>query len=183
MRKLVVTLLMSLDGVVSAPERLLPLWDDEAKRYAVDELEDFDAFVFGRVTYQAFAARWPSVRNDEFADALNRRPKHVASRTLSELTWNGSTLLDGDIAAQIAELKRSPGKHLMKYGLGELDKTLLPHGLIDELRISLVPVVIGEGRHLLDGIDHDLQPKLELAGMHRFRNGILRLTYSVARPS
>src|ERR1043166_748605 len=174
---------MSLDGVVSAPERLLPLRDDEAKRYAVAELEEFDAFVFGRVTYEAFAARWPHVRDDPFADALDRLPKYVASRTLRELSWTGSTRLDGDVAAQSAALKRRHGKHLMKYGVGALDRTLLAHGLIDELRISLVPIVLGEGRPLLHGLDPSLQPKLELSDTKRFSNGILRLTYAVVSSS
>lgn len=118
------------------------------------------------------------VRGDEFADVLNRRPKYVASRTLHELTWTGSTLLGGDAAAQIAELKREPGKHIMKYGLGKLDETLLAHGLVDELRISLIPVVLGEGRHLLEGSAS--HPKVELSEIKRFHDGMLRMTYAVA---
>jgi dihydrofolate reductase len=181
MRKLVVTTLMSLDGVVGAPERLLPLWDDEAKRYAVAELADFDAFLFGRVTYQAFASRWPSVGGDPFADTLNRLPKYVASRKPRDLSWTPSFVVGGDVAAEIGGLKQRPGKHIMKYGLGQLDETLLAHELIDEIRISLVPISLGGGRRIFEGVDPRLHPGLLLANTHAFRNGMVRLTYTVRR--
>jgi dihydrofolate reductase len=179
MRRLVVTALVSLDGVVSAPERLLPLWDEENKRYAVSELTEFDALLFGRVTYEAFAARWPAIHDDEFGDTLNRLPKYVASRSLRDTTWTGSSLLRGDVAAAIADLKQRPGKHILKYGFGELDKTLFQHQLIDELRVSLVPVIIGSGRRLLDGVERHSHSQLRLAHAHPFSNGIIRLTYTL----
>jgi dihydrofolate reductase len=175
MRKLITTLLMSIDGVVSAPERLLPMWDDEAKRYAVDELDDCGALLFGRATYQSFASRWPNVRNDAFADRLDALPKYVASRTLREATWANTTVISGDVADHIAALKREGGKHIMKYGLGPLDDALFARDLVDEIRVSIVPIVIGEGRHF------SARGNLALTDVHRFRSGIVRLSYSVTR--
>jgi hypothetical protein len=179
MRKLVVTTLMSLDGVVAAPERLLPMWDDEAKRYAVTELADFDAFLLGRVTYEAFAARWPMVRGDTFADALNRLPKYIASRTLRDATWNGSTVLRGNVADAIGELKREPGKqhHEVRAGSAGRDAA----GKRPDRRDQDLPHADRDRRtpaHL-EGIDQRLHPALRLTNTQSFRNGLIRLTYEV----
>ena len=179
MRKLVVSTLMSLDGVVGSPERLLPLWNDENKEYAAAELADFDAFLFGRLTFEAFGARWPSVRGDAFADALNSFPKYVASRTLKRASWSPTVLLNGDVAVEIERLKNQPGKNIMKYGLGQLDRTLIENRLLDELRVSIVPVAIGSGRHLFEGLDLPKPPQLRLTDQKTFSNGIVRLTYAV----
>jgi len=176
MRKLIVSTLMSLDGVVGTPERLLSHWDEENKAYAVEELRGCDAFFFGRVTYDVFAARWPSVRNDAFADALNALPKYVASRTLRQPAWEGSIVLPD--AAELAALKKQPGKDIMKYGLGEVDRALIERKLIDELRISVVPVVLGAGRHLFEGLP---SVALRFAKVKTFTNGILRTSYEVVK--
>lgn len=177
MRRLVVTTLMSLDGVVGAPEKLLPFWDGENKQYAVEELGACDAFLFGRVTFDTFAARWPSVRGDAFADVLNTLPKYVASRTLGLTTWAGSEVLGQDVASEVRALKARPGKEIVKYGVGDLDRTLLAHGLVDELRVSVVPVVIGAGRRLFEGLE--VPPRLRLVREKRFENGIVRLGYEL----
>jgi dihydrofolate reductase len=179
MRKLITTLLMSLDGVVSAPERLLPMWDDEAKRYAIGELDECDALLFGRATYQSFARRWPTVRDDEFADRLNARSKYVVSRSLHEATWVHTTLIHGDVAGELSALKHQPGKNIMKYGIGELDEALFASDLVDEIRVSVVPIVLGEGRRFLEGSAHRTRLDLRLDHLHRFRNGIVRLSYAV----
>jgi dihydrofolate reductase len=179
MRKLIVTTMMSLDGVVGAPQHLLPAWDAENKAHAVAELADCDAFLFGRLTFEAFAARWPSVRGDAFADALNERPKYVASRTLMvPPAWRGTRVLAGDVARAVDQLKRESGTSIVKYGVGPLDGVLLAHGLVDELRVSIVPVALGAGRRLFEGFE---PPRLELAGEKRFANGIVRLSYEVQR--
>lgn len=180
MRKLVVTTLMSLDGVVSAPEQLLPHWNDENKNYAVTELAEFDAFLFGRKTFEMFAARWPSVRGDPFADALNSLPKYVASRTLTRVTWTPSHVWSDDVTGEVARLKKQSGKHIMKYGLGQLDRTLIEHRLVDELRVSIVPIVIGAGRRLFEGLDLAHPPQLRLEHERVFGNGIIRASYGFA---
>src|SRR5207237_2013574 len=99
MRKLVESSFVSLDGVVGSPEKLAPLWSAENKEYAMQELAQFEAFVFGRRTYEMFASRWSSVRGDAYYDRINAMPKYVASRSLRETTWNAS-LLGEDAAAE-----------------------------------------------------------------------------------
>ncbi|MDB4881808.1 MAG: bifunctional deaminase-reductase domain protein [Gemmatimonadetes bacterium] len=179
MRKLIVTTLMSVDGVVGSPERLLPLWNDENKSHAVAELADVDAFLFGRVTFETFAARWPSVRGDAFADALNALPKYVASRTLRDTSWAPTTLWSTNVSTELERLKKQRGKNIMKYGLGQLDRALLGDHLVDELRISVVPIVIGSGRRLFEGLDLPRIPQLQLTDQKTFGNGVVRLTYAV----
>jgi dihydrofolate reductase len=176
MRKLIVSTLMSLDGVVGAPEKLLPHWDEENKAHAVEELHACDAFFFGRVTYDIFAARWPSVKNDVFAEMLNTLPKYVASRTLRQPAWQGSIVLSD--AAELGALKKQPGKNIMKYGLGDVDRALIEQKLIDEIRVSVVPVVIGAGRRLFEGLP---SVPLRFSRVKTFNNGILRISYDVVK--
>ena len=120
------------------------------------------------------AASWPG-RPGEFADKINSMPKHVASRTLSETTWNAS-LIEGDAAAGIAALKEQDGGDLIKYGTGELDKTLVAHQLVDELHFWLFPVVAGKGSRLFDGLD---LTTLKLVDTSRFQSGIVVLVYTL----
>ena len=93
---------------------------------------------------------WPS-RGGEYADRINELPKHVASRSLQETTWN-ATRIDRDLAEEVAKLKEQPGEDILKFGTGEVDRTLLEHGLIDELHLWVFPVVAGSGERLLEGI-------------------------------
>ena len=95
---------------------------------------------------------WPTRPSDPFTDRINALPKHVASRTLQQTDWN-ATLIEGDVAERVAELKRQPGGDILKFGTGGLDRTLLEHGLIDELHLWVFPVIAGSGERLLDGID------------------------------
>ena len=140
MRKLVEATLVSLDGVVGSPEEwTLPYWDQENRDYAHAQLADMDAFVLGRVTYEKFAAAWSPVSGDPYLDRINRLPKFVASASLRETTWN-ATLIHGDAAAEVARLKSRPGKTLLKYGTGQLDRTLISHSLIDEFHFSVFPL-------------------------------------------
>src|SRR5918994_310649 len=142
MRKLVESTFMTLDGVISNPQEWSPpFWDDEHSAYAEKLLAPADAMLLGRATYENFAASWPG-RPGEFADRVNSMPKHVASRTLSETTWNAS-LIEGDAAAGIAALKEHDGGDLIKYGTGELDRALIEHKLVDEFHFWVFPVIVG----------------------------------------
>ena len=114
---------------------------------------------------------------DPFADRLNAMPKYVASRTLRDASWNAS-ILDGDVAARVADLKASDGQDILKYGTGELDRTLLGHDLIDELHLWMFPVIAGGGQRLLDDVE---TTHLELVDTTRFRSGIVVLTYTPKR--
>jgi dihydrofolate reductase len=165
-----------LDGVVEAPEAwALPFWDDENRNEAHAQLAEFDAFLLGRVTYEKFAASWANIKGVEYYDAVNKLPKFVASTTLRETAWNAS-VLRGDIVDEVAKLKRQPGKNLLKYGSGNLDRTLIAHELIDEFRLWIFPVKVGSGARLFEGVD-TAHLNLKLVGTKTHSNGIVLLTY------
>ena len=176
MRKLVEATLVSLDGVVGSPEEwALPYWGQENKDSSQAQLAEVDAFLLGRVTYEKFVAAWSQVSGDPYIDTINRLPKFVASSSLQEMTWN-ATPITGDVAAEVARLKNQPGKTIMKYGTGQLDRTLISHGLIDEFHFSVFPMTVGSGPRLFDGIDTS-GLKLRLTGTKTFANGIVQLSY------
>jgi dihydrofolate reductase len=176
MRKLIEATLVSLDGVVGSPEQwALPYWDAENKDYAHAQLAEVDAFLLGRVTYEKFAAAWSQVSGDLYLDTINRLPKFVASASLQETTWN-ATPITGDVAAEVARLKNQPGKTIMKYGTGQLDRTLISHALIDEFHFSVFPLTVGRGLRLFEGIDTS-GLALKHTVTKTFANGIVQLTY------
>jgi dihydrofolate reductase len=163
-RKLVVGTFVTLDGVMQAPggpdeDRdggfqhggwLVPYFDEKLVEIMTEWTKRAGAFVLGRKTYDIFAGSWPNATDpaDETAVALNTRPKFVASRTLSKLSWNNSTLLKGDVAVEVAKLKAQGGDELQVHGSGELLQMLLRHDLVDTLRIWQFPVVLGTGKRL-----------------------------------
>lgn len=176
MRKLVEATLVSLDGVVGSPEEwALPYWHEENKDYAHAQLAEVDAFLLGRVTYENFVAAWSQVSGDPYLDTINRIPKFVASASLREMTWN-ATPITGDVAAEVVRLKTQPGKTIMKYGTGQLDRTLISHGLIDEFHFSVFPLTVGRGLRLFEGIDTS-GLALKLTTTKTFTNGIVHLSY------
>ena len=164
MRKLVVGSFLTLDGVMQAPggpdeDReggfkhggwLVPHFDDRFLQIMTDWTRRAGAFLLGRKTYEIFAQAWPKSTDpaDEIAVALNTRPKFVASRTLREVGWNNSHLLQGDVAAQVAKLKSQEGGEIQVHGSGALVQTLLERDLIDTLRLWLFPVTLGTGKRL-----------------------------------
>jgi dihydrofolate reductase len=176
MRKLIESSFVSLDGIVTV-EKLAPHWGAEGRAWALAELDKFDAFLFGRVTYEAFAPRWSEVQGDPYMDRINRMPKHVASSTLrdEQMTW-GATLLKGDVAAEIEKLKQQPGKDLIKYGTGDLDRLLVAHQLIDEFHFAIFPLVLGQGRRAFEGCNLE-NVSLKLTNTTTMSNGIVRVTY------
>jgi dihydrofolate reductase len=168
MSKLVVSEFVTLDGVMEDPggsegfdrggwafkfER-----GPEGDKFKLDEALAADALLLGRKTYEGFAEAWPS-RTDEigFADKMNTMPKFVVSTTLDKPEWNNSTVIKGDIAAEVSRLKQRPDQDLLVYGSGELLGTLLQHGLVDELRLMVFPVVLGGGKRLFAD-DADMTP-------------------------
>ncbi len=176
MRKLVESTFMTLDGVISRPQDWSPpYWDDEHVAYAEKLLEPADALLLGRDTYEVFAASWPE-REGAYAERLNSMPKHVASRTLTETTWN-ARLIEGDVAEGVAALKAQDGGDILKYGTGELDKALAARQLVDEFHFWVFPVVAGRGDRLFDGLE---LPTLKLVETTRFASGIVVLVYAHA---
>jgi dihydrofolate reductase len=174
MRKLVESTFITIDGVIGSPEKWgMPYWDDEHNAKAHDMLFAADSLLLGRETYQGFAQWWPQAESDAYSDRINALPKHVASTTLTELTWN-ATLLGPDIAAEVAKLKEQPGGDILKYGTGRLDLTLIRNNLVDEFHFWVFPVIAGSGQRLLDGID---VTHLNLVDQSTFKSGITVLVY------
>ena len=174
MRKLVESTFVTLDGVIGDPQVWgPPYWDDEHAGYARKLMFSADALLLGRATYEGFAEAWPP-RSGDMADRINSMPKHVASNTLKEATWN-ATIIDGDVAQEVAKLKEQPGENLLKYGTGELDRTLLAHGLVDEFHFWIFPVLLGGGQRLIEGID---ATHLNLVETTRFGSGIVVNVYA-----
>jgi dihydrofolate reductase len=176
MRKLVESTFVTLDGVISSPEVWgSPYWDEEHNAYNAGLAERAGGLVLGRETFEMFAAVWPSMAGAPGADTMNALPKHVASRTRRAITeWNGN-LLDGDVAEAVRALKTQEGGDLLKYGTGELDQTLLQHGLLDELHLWVFPCVAGTGDRLLDGL-LSAPTHLTVADRSVFASGITVLT-------
>jgi dihydrofolate reductase len=174
MRKLIESTLVSLDGIIESPDNWAP-FDQEASQLAMRELGNYDAFVMGRETYERFRALWGPGGNP-YADKINAMPKHVATRSLTEVTWN-ATLLEGDIVDAIEKLKAEPGKDLIKYGTSRLDATLLRAGLLDELRLWIMPVVVGSGQRLLEDIDTSTL-HFALTDVRKLANNSAILTYT-----
>jgi dihydrofolate reductase len=145
-----------------------------------DVYQRAEAFLFGRRTYELFAGYW-GVRQDvenPIVGALNSRPKYVASTTLTDPTWRDTTVLSGDLASAIDALKATPGGELQVHGSGALTRWLLEHGLIDELRLLIVPVVVGQGARLFAADGPDVA--LDLVESRTFPKGI---TLQVYRPT
>lgn len=175
MRKLIESTLVSLDGVIESPDRW-SLFDDEASQLSMEELDNYDAFVMGRVTYEYFRANWGGVSGNPYIDRISAMPKYVASRTLSEVMWN-ATLLGHDIVGAIEKLKAQPGRDLIKYGTSRVDDTLLRAGLVDELRVWVMPVVVGTGQRLFEDIDTS-SLEVRLTDVRKLANGSVILTYN-----
>ncbi len=157
MGRIVVTEFVSLDGVMEAPgggeNFKYGGWTfeinrgDEGDKFKLDETVASEALLLGRVTYEGFAAAWPS-REGEFADKFNNMPKYVVSSTLADPEWNNSTVLKGDVAKEVAKLKEEQDGDIVVHGSARLVQTLLEHDLVDELRLMVFPIVLGSGKRL-----------------------------------
>ena len=178
MRKVVVTMFLTLDGVDEAPEKWsFQYWNDEIEKFKNDELVASDAQLLGRVTYQAFAAAWPS-RKGQMADRLNSLPKYVVSTTLEKAEWNNSQLIKKDVPEELSKLKQQPGQDILVHGSRTLVQTLIQHNLIDEYRLLVFPLVLGSGMRLFrDGS----KATLKLVEARVFSSGAVLLRYQPDR--
>jgi len=165
--KLILTQFLTLDGVSQGPGSpdedtsdgfskggwFVPHLDEEFVKLAAGWLGQADALLFGRRTYDNFSRDWPRITDpdDPFTEKMNGLPKYVASHSLATADWAPTTILSGDIAAQVSELKQEPGRELQIHGSATLAQSLLAAGLIDELRLVIAPVVLGSGRRLFPG--------------------------------
>jgi dihydrofolate reductase len=182
MARIVVTEFVSLDGVVEEPRWTFQFdrgQDGDAFKY--DELFASSALLLGRVTYAGFAAAWPGMGTDDFGRRMNEIPKYVVSATLADAdaTWGPTTVIRGDIAAEIADLKDRHDGDLLVEGSSQLVHTLTQHGLADEYRLMVFPVVLGQGKRLFPD-QMDQQAKLTLTESKTAGDGVLLLTYQPA---
>ena len=154
-----------------------PLFDSEAMTFVDQFYERADAFLFGRRTYELFAGYWGVQSGNPISDALNSRPKYVASNTLADPQWADTTVLSGDVAAAVRELKATPGGELQVHGSGSLVRWLLENELVDEMNLLVCPVIVGQGTRLFPDTGPDTA--LELVDSRAYPKGI---TLQVYRP-
>jgi dihydrofolate reductase len=190
MGDVVVTEFISLDGVIEDPGGSEDFkyggWSfefdrgEEGDKFKLDETLASEALLLGRVTYEGFAEAWPS-RTDEagFAEKFNSMPKYVVSSTLKDPEWNNSQVLDGDVVEAVTELKERIDGDIVVHGSAQLAQHLLEHDLVDELRLMVFPVVLGDGKRMF-GATSD-KKTLRLADSKTVGDGVAILTYRRAQ--
>jgi dihydrofolate reductase len=184
MGRIVVTEFVSLDGVMEDPGGSEDFkyggWTfeiprgDEGDKFKLDETMASDALLLGRVTYEGFAKAWPT-RDGEFADKFNTMPKYVVSSTLKDPEWTNTTVLEGDLADEVAKLKEQYEGDVVVHGSRQLAQALLDQDLVDELRLMVFPVVLGTGTRLF-GETSDKKP-LKLRDSKIVGDGVAILIY------
>lgn len=181
MRKLIMWNLMTLDGYVEGPNRDIgwheDVWGDELQQISIEQGREAGALLFGRITYELMASYWPTAKG-EIADSMNGLPKIVASRTLEKADWHNTRLVRENLPEEIARLKAESGKDIFVFGSADLSASLVPHGLIDEFRICVVPLVLGGGTPLFKSSPERL--KLRLLETRPLKSGGVVLRYQPA---
>jgi dihydrofolate reductase len=188
--KLIVNEFLTLDGVMQGPGApdedrsggfdkggwQMGYGDDSTGEFVDASLQQAGSFLIGRRTYDIFAAYWPHAGDVDIADTMNSTRKYVASRTLTEpLPWQNSVLLQGDAAQAVARLKETEERDMLVWGSGDLVQTLLANNLVDELRLVIYPIVLGEGKRLFKG--ESASGKFRLSDSKIAPTGVLLLTY------
>jgi dihydrofolate reductase len=184
MSRIVVTEFISLDGVIEDPGGSEDYkhggWSfeiergEEGDKFKLDETAASEALLLGRKTYEGFAEAWPS-REGEFADKFNNMPKYVVSSTLNDPEWTNTTVIGGDLPAEVSRLKTELDGDIVVHGSAQLVQALVDEGLVDELRLMVFPVVLGAGKRLF-GETSDKRP-LRLADSKIVGDGVAILTY------
>jgi dihydrofolate reductase len=186
MARIVVTEFVSLDGVMEDPGGAEDFahggWTFEIERgdgdrFKLEEAREADALLLGRVTYEGFAAAWPS-RDGEFADKFNGMPKYVVSSTLEDAEWNNTTVLDGGVVEEVTKLRQGPEGDIVVHGSAQLVQALLENELVDELRLMVFPVVLGSGRRLFGSTDG--KRRMRLTDSKTVGDGVAILIYEPA---
>jgi class 3 adenylate cyclase/dihydrofolate reductase len=189
MRRLIASEFVTLDGVMEAPGHeqhpdgknawALRYAGEDQQRYKIEELSQAGAILLGRVTYEIFALFWPTAPKDEgFANRMNSLPKYVVSQRLRAASWQNSSIIGGNPAERIAELKQQPGGDILLFGSADLLNSLINDDLIDEYRLMVFPVVLGSGKRLFRDARDVMH--LQLADTRTFASGVTVLTYRPA---
>nr|ART39160.1 H148 [uncultured bacterium] len=177
MRRLIVTEFMTLDGNIGEPSWSGPYWGDDILQFKVAETEDSDTILVGRRTYDIFAAAWPHETEDELFGYMNSVEKVVVSKTLSDLHWQNSHLLEGELIPGINALKARDGKDIVVHGSGTLARSLIKAGLVDSIHLVVFPLTVGEGPHLFE---EGMANKYRLVEAKPFASGAVGLVYEPA---
>ena len=189
MGKIVVSENVSLDGVVQDPTGeegfqrggwFAQMSDRDREEWAKTEFEevlDSEALLLGRRTDDFFAARWPS-RSGAWADRLNSMPKYVVSSTIEEAKWTNSTVLKGDVVSEVSKLKQEIDGDIVVYASYQLERTLIEHDLVDEIRLFVLPIVVGAGERLFG--ETSGKKALRLVDTKTYGRGLVLLTYEFA---
>lgn len=196
MRRLAVIDFLSLDGVMQAPGQpeedteggfkhggwAIPYHDEALAESVADSMAATDAYLFGRKTFENFAAYWPTAPRDiPFTDHLNNTAKYVVSKTLKDPDWNNSAVIDGDVIEEVRKLKQQPGKNIAVLGSGELVQALIENDLVDEYFLTVYPLVLGGGKRLFR--DDGQLRRLELVDSRTTSTGGVVLTYRPGKDS
>lgn len=177
MRKIIVTEFVSLDGVMDTPAWTMPYWNEEISNFKEEEDQMTDALLLGRVTYEGFAAVWPT-SEDEGAARMNSVRKYVVSTTLESAEWNNSVMIREHVIDEIKALKAQAGQDMLVYGSATLVQSLMQNDLVDLYRLLVYPVVLGTGKRLFqDG----MTATLKLIETRTFTGGVVGLIYEPAR--
>lgn len=176
MRKVIAGLFISLDGVTESPDKWqFDNFDEDMMASMSAHIAGEDTVLLGRVTYQDWAAYWPTSKDEPYASHINNTPKYVVSTTLKKVEWKNSTLIKKNLAEEITKLKRQPGKNIGVAGSPTLVRALLQSDLIDELTLMIHPVVVGSGKRLFK--DGGELKRLNLVDSKTTRTGVAFLTY------
>jgi len=181
MREIIVSNYVSLDGFFAGPNGEIDwfMWDEETAEYSKGLAASIDTILFGRVTYELMASYWPTVTTEDpvITEYMNRSPKIVFSRTLKKTDWKNTKLIMELNKEEILDLKKQPGKDMVIYGSGSLVSALAQWGLIDDYRIFVNPVVLGNGKHMFKGLKERLE--LALLRTKTFQCGVVLLHYKL----
>lgn len=179
MRKVKVSMYLTLDGVMENPAWTAPYFNEEVGNFQTDLLFSSDTLLLGRVTYEGMAAAWPTMTDEVgFADRMNGYPKYVATTTLEEGPWN-ATMIKDNIVEEVSKIKQLPGQDILIYGSGDLIHTLMEHDLIDEYHFMIQPVVQGSGKRLFK--DGSYTKALKLVEVQTTSTGVSILSYQLEK--
>ena len=188
MGRIVVTEFVSLDGVMEDPggseHSKHGAWTfkfnrgEEGNKFKVDEVQNAEVQLLGRVTYEGFAEAWPTRTGDPFSDKFNSMPKYVVSSKLKSADWNNSTILKGDVVQEVSKLKEKVRGDILVSGSAKLVQTLIANDLVDQLNLMVFPVILGSGKRLF-GETKDLKT-LQLAESKTVGDGVAIMIYKPA---
>ena len=181
MRKIVVSMFVTLDGVMEAPNQWsFQFGSKEQQQYKFDELFACDTLLLGRVTYQGFAAAWPNMSGTgDYGVRMNSIPKYVVSTTLQEAEWNNSKIIKNNVSEELSILKQQTGQDILIFGSSALVNSLMQDDLIDEYRLMFFPIIVGSGKRLFQDVNN--KKTLRLIETKTFSSGVVVLSYQPDR--